>query len=232
MGRTPKVFRLGFHAVLLGIATLLVGASPAQAGVLDNPVSCNSHVFEKPFLRWEEPVPFDYVLAPDGGFERRAQNWQLTGRARVVRGNESFRVHRRADSRSLYLPPGSEATSPAMCAGVEYPTLRLFARNRSGGATAILKVEMAFQLNNEVTWVQLLPLLGRDPVTKLPILGGDLTASTRWDPTLPMVLPSAFLIPATLSENPPTAAIAFRFTPQGDADWWIDDAYVDPYRKY
>jgi hypothetical protein len=220
----PKVFRLTFHVVLLGIAALLFGASPAQAGPLvDQAVSCDSYVFEQPFAQWEA-VPFDYVLAPDGGFERRALGWQLTGGARVVRGNEKYYVHRRADAHSLYLPAGATATSPAMCAGVEYPTLRLFARNR-GSNVSILNVEMLYEdLLGKVQSVPLLPLLESGG------LGSTLTASSRWEPTLPMVLPSAFLLPATLSSN--TAAIAFRFSPQGNADWSIDDAYVDPYRRY
>jgi len=223
MSFTPKVFRLVFHAVLLGVATLLVGASTAQAGPLvSQAVPCDSYVFEQPFAQWET-VPFDYVLAPDGGFERRASGWQLTGGARVVRGNEKYYVHRRADTRSLHLPAGSTATSPAMCAGVEYPTLRLFARNR-GSNVSILNVNMLYEdLTGAVQSVPMLPLLDSGGLSTL-------TASSRWEPTLPIVLPSAFLLPPTLSGD--TAAIAFRFSPQGNADWWIDDTYVDPYRKY
>jgi hypothetical protein len=25
--------------------------------------------------------------------------------------------------------------------------------------------------------------------------------------------------------------VAFRFTPQGQGKWWIDDVYVDPHRR-
>ena len=228
MSPKPKVSRLAFHAFLLGVAVLLVGAPTAQAGVLDNPVGCDTYLLERPFLRWENPVAFDYARVPDGGFEHRARDWQLTNGARVVRGNESYYVNRRTDSLSLYLPAGSEAISPAMCAGVEYPTLRLFTRNK-GGSTPTLKVEMAYELAGNVVWVELLPLLG-PPETGQPFVGTALTADKRWGPTLPMVLLTALSVPLGTTEG--TSVIAFRFSPQGNADWWIDDAYVDPYRHY
>jgi hypothetical protein len=231
MSLKPSLRGAALCAALLGSTALLLGAPAAQAGLADQMVSCDSYTFEQPFLRWEEPLLLDYVLAPNGGFERRAQDWQLSDRARVVRGNEKYYVHGRADSHSLWLPAGSTATSRAMCAGVEYPTLRLFARNR-GGATAILNVEMLYEVNNQLRSVQLLPLLGVNPTTGLPVRDTAVTAGRQWEPTLPLVLPVALkVLLGTISDEP--TAIAFRFTsPQGGGDWYIDDTYVDPYRHY
>jgi hypothetical protein len=238
MSFTPSRSRAACFAVFLGSAAFLLGAPSAQAGPLvDQAVSCDSYTFQKPFAQWEDPLPFDYVLAPDGGLERRARNWQLSGGARVVNGNERYYVNRRADIRSLYLRAGSSATSPAMCAGVTYPTLRMFARVQ-GSSASTLKVEMLYEdSTGAAPPVPLQPFLGWDGVLGQPILDNALTASSRWNPTLPMALPTALLLPATLSpwqdpDHPGTAAIAFRFTPQGSATWWIDDVYVDPYRRY
>jgi hypothetical protein len=221
MSLTPSRLRAVFCTALLGSAALLLGlsASAAQAGPLvDQAVSCDSYVFEQPFVRWENPLVFNYVLAPDGGFERRARGWQLIGGARSVHGNESYYVNRRTDSHSLFLPAGSSAVSPAMCAGVDYPTLRMFSRKK-GSAPLGLDVEMLYEN----------PLIP-DVVQSVHLLPALTYSESRWAPTLPMVLPTGFTLPATLSGN--TAAIAFRFTPLDDASSWIDDVYVDPYRRY
>ena len=66
----------------------------------------------------------NYKLAPGGSFEGGAGPGAL-GRASMVSGNEPWKVHARADKRSLKLPPGATATSPVMCVGIEHPTLRL-----------------------------------------------------------------------------------------------------------
>jgi hypothetical protein len=205
---------IGSLRIALLAATLFIaGTSTAQAGVLaDSAVSCTSYVLEQPFAQWE-PVPFDYVLAPNGGFERRDSDWTLSGRARVVRGNETYYVHRKRDSHSLWLPRGSQATSRAMCVGIDYPTLRMFAENRGDGAST-LEVEVLFEVNNQV---QTLPI-------------ALLTTASTWAPTQPIPVGANILVP-NLPDN--RAAVEFRFTPlDSNGDWRIDDVYVDPYRRY
>jgi len=195
---------------VLTVAATAFAAPPAHGGPLaESAVSCDSYVLEQPFLQFLDP--FEYVLAPKGTFERGASGWTLTGRARVVSGNETYYVHGSGERRSLSLRPGSSATSPAMCAGLEYPTLRMFAVNRRS-ALSTLQVEVLFE-----------DALGE--VQSLPI--ALLTASRSWEPTVPMPV-VANLLPL-LPEN--RTAIAFRFSPQDAVgDWRIDDVYVDPYR--
>jgi hypothetical protein len=213
---------------LLAFAALALVPSAASAGTLvDTAVSCDSYSLEQPFLRWDDT--FNYVLAPDGTFERRARGWTLSGRARVVPGNERYYVHRSGESRSLYLPSGSSATSPSMCVGIEYPTLRTFALNRRA-AVSILKVEVLFEAS-QVDCLTSVGLLGAgsgvfsNGICRLPI--GLLTGSRIWDVTVPMPV-LANLLPL-LPDN--RTAVAFRFSPQDAAgDWRIDDVYVDPYR--
>jgi hypothetical protein len=190
----------------------LAFATPSNAGVLvGTATDCNSYILEQPFVRWADPA--NYTLAPQGTFEHGTREWQLTGGARVVRDNERYFVHRRGETRALWLPAGSSATTRAMCAGIGEPTLRFFARNARGNLSQ-LQVEVLFEDS-----------LGQ--VLALPI-GAALSASSRWEPTLPLPV-VANLLPLLPDQR---TAIAFRFTPLDDSGAWrIDDVYLDPYRS-
>lgn len=195
----------------------------AQAGVLvDSAVGCDSYRFEHPFERWADP--FEYVLVPDGTFERRARGWQRTAGARLVYDNERYFVHRRGERLSLRLRGNSVATSPAMCVQASvvnpalYPTIRFFVRN-TGAANATLKVEVLFEDIDQNIQVA--------PVGPQFLL----TGFTQWQPTDPiLVVPN--LLPNLGDPLSGQSAVAFRFSPQGGGgDWRIDDVYVDPYRS-
>jgi hypothetical protein len=201
--RFPKI-RL---SLLTAVGACLFLAPAAQAGpVLASATDCDAQVLEQPFLPWADPA--SYVLAPGGTFESADSGWSLSGGAAVADGNESFNAHGAGEVASLALPAGSSATSRSMCIGVEHPTLRLFAR-RGGGGT--LKVEVLF------TDAQGTP-------RALPI--NYVTGTGAWQPTAAMPIFVNFAVPAG-----DKTAVAFRFTPQGGADWRIDDVYVDPYRS-
>src|SRR5215210_5853282 len=106
-------------------------ASPASAGILTvSATDCADAGLTQPFKRWNDSDY--YKLVKSGSFEGGATGWQLNGGASVVSGNESFYVGGSTNSRSLKLPAGSSAVSPAVCVGVREPTLRLFARRNSG----------------------------------------------------------------------------------------------------
>jgi hypothetical protein len=208
---------------LLVLGSITLCPSPAGAGTLvDTATNCHTYTFEQPFARWADQ--FEYVLSPDGGFERRARRWTLTGSARVVPGNETYRVHRRSDSRSLSLRGTSSATSPSMCVGLEYPTLRAFALNRRS-LLSTLRVEVLFEDPVGTGCLASGGILGSGDICSLTI--GLLTASSSWEPTVPLPV-VANLLPLLPGNR---TAVAFRFSPQGAAgDWRIDDVYVDPYR--
>jgi hypothetical protein len=153
-----------------------------------------------------------YVLAPDGGFENGADDWNLRGGADVVRGNESFYVGDDEDRRSLELEAGESARSPVTCVGIERPTVRFFARRTSGWVLSMLKVEVLYNgLDGELRTVALAPVA---------VLG------TGWQPTLPLPV-VANLLPNVSGEQ---SVIALRFTALSGS-WRIDDVYVDPYAK-
>jgi hypothetical protein len=195
-------------AALTGLAVLATSAS-AQAGVLvSSATNCDTQVLEQPFLRFADPA--SYVLAPSGTFERDMDAWTLTGGASVVSGNEPFFVHAPGEASSLSLPPNSSATSAPMCVGIEHPTLRLLARNR-GGLLSTLQVEVLFE--DAAGNTQALPI-------------GALLGGSAWKPTLPMPV-VVNLLPLLPGEH---TAVAFRFS-TGNANWQIDDVYVDPYRS-
>jgi hypothetical protein len=195
--------------IVVAAAAALAAAAPAQAGLLvSSATNCDEQVFERPFLRWADPA--NYVLAPSGTFEDGAASWSLTGGASVVSGNESYYVHGAGESSSLAVPPGSSATSAAMCVGVEHPTLRLFARN-TGFLLSTLKVEVLFED-------------AAGGVHSLPI--GLLVGGSQWQPTVAMPI-VVNLLPLLPGER---TAVAFRFSASG-GNWKIDDVYVDPYRS-
>ena len=198
----------------LALCASLALAAPAQAGSFgDSATSCDGRTAEQPFKRWLDPM--HYVLAPNGDLERGAAQWKLTGGAKVVDGNETFYVGGARDSKSLYLPAGSSATTRAMCVQLLHPTLRYFAKNQGTFVLSSLLVEALIEN----------PLTGQ--VLTLP--AGVHTGGKSWHPSLPGLVLADFL--SVLGEDG-ELAVAFRFKPIGlGAKWQIDDVYVDPFRN-
>jgi hypothetical protein len=197
----------------LALATLLTVASPARAGLVDDltGATCPGQVVERPFVPFADPLP--YTLVPGGGFEAGEPAWTLAGGAAVVDGNEPFDLHGEDDARSLELPPGASATSPAMCIGLLHPTLRHVARNR-GGLLSRLDVEVLFA--DSAGRLRAVPLL--------PVIG----VPGAWAPTLPTPL----VVNAATPLVDDLRQVALRFSvPERAGTWQVDDVYVDPYRK-
>jgi hypothetical protein len=207
MRRLPRTL----IATAAALTTLTAAAAPAaDAGMLVSTAqSCEAQTFSKPFSRWGDLA--NYTPVPGGAFEAGQVQWAMTGGAKVVSGNESFKVRSSTDSRSLYLPQGATATSPSICVGLSEPTLRWFQKQASLlGLTGAMTVEVLFE--NSLGQVMALPI------------GAGLLNST-WQPSLPGVV-IANLLPL-LPDN--KTAVAFRFRAVL-GNWWVDDAYVDPYR--
>jgi hypothetical protein len=194
-------------------AVALVSATTAQlARTASTPSAtgvCAGQAFSQPFLPWLDPA--SYTLAPSGALESTS-GWTLSGGAKLVSGNESFRVHSSTDSHSLSLPSGSSATTKAMCVGTLYPTLRLFTVN-SGSLLSTLKVEAIFPT-----------ALG-----KVTVPLGVLPGLSKWQPTLPLAYLANFTTLPVMTNG--TTTVQFRFTPLGSGSGFrIDDVYVDPYK--
>ena len=205
----PAAIRPRLGAVTFALSAILalaIGASAAPAASTATAATC-SGAAEQPFLPWVDPA--SYTLAPGGDFEAKTA-WRLAGGAKVITGNEPFRVHGKTDSKALSIPAGGSATTSAICVGLGHPTLRLFAVG--GNTVSTLKVEVIYKT-----------ALG---VVTQPV--GLVLAQGAWAPTLPM----AFLANATglLSLDGLTSSVQFRFTALGSAGWTIDDVYVDPWK--
>jgi hypothetical protein len=196
------------RATLIAAAAALLGlgagaATPASSHAALG-VACPDPTFQ-PFQPWSDGS--SYAFASNGGFENGAYGWTLSGDARVVAGNEKFHVHNAADSHSLRLGAGSSATSPPMCIGLFSTKMRFFLANRSG-ADARLHVQAVYRGG----FGQVLGLAD----------AGTLSAGSEWQPSSRFVMLGG-LAPLL------TSSVSFRFTPVGaNADWRIDDLYLDP----
>jgi hypothetical protein len=205
-----SIKRLVSALVTAGAATMAL-AAPAHAGVLVSSAKdcADQGASARVFQRWLDPA--QYVPAPGGNLESAA-GWDLDRGARVVAGNEPWKVGGKTHGNSLLLPAGSSATTGTMCVGLEHPTLRFFAKRTSGTLLNPLIVEVQFE--------------GLGGLLKsLPI--GVVLAGGQWQPTLPSLV-VANLLPLLPGAQTP---VRFKFTPVGRANWQIDDVYVDPWRS-
>jgi hypothetical protein len=196
-------------ALAAAASTMVVGvlAPAANAGILSvDPSSCGDDPTTQPFAQFGDGA--DYTLVPGGTFENGQPGWTLSGDATVVDGNESYYANDANDQSSLSLPPGSSATSPAMCTSIYRPTLRFFVRN-TGSKWSNLRVEVLYR-----------GLLGN-----LSVLQLGLITSSNWSPSMRMPI-----IASLISSLPgQSTSLAFRFSPTGGSgNWSIDDVYVDP----
>ncbi len=197
----------------IALAALSFGAVSANAGVLvGSAPSCDGQPLSTPFQPWLDFA--SYTPLSGGDFESSAAGWSLGGGAAVANGSESFNVAG-PGQKSLTIPSGGSATSPAICVGLEHPTIRFFAKRNSGGLLGLstMRVDVLFENN-----------LGL--ISSLPI--GVVLPSNSWAPTLPMTV-IASLLPLLPGEYTP---VQFRFTPLLGGNWSVDDVYVDPYGRH
>ena len=198
---TKPIMRPILAAAAAALALAVPGA--AQASTLDGLSGCPGDTTTAAFARWLDPG--QYVQAPDGGFERGGVGWTFAGGAGVVAGNEPFGIDG-GGTRSLRIPAGGSAITPATCVGIGSPTLRFLAR--SGG---LLPLQVSVRLAGTGLW---LPVL-------VPVL-----ATGSWQPTLPLpFLANALALPTSTG----TTHVQFRFAAVGAA-WSVDDVDVDPYK--
>jgi hypothetical protein len=188
-----------------------IAAPAANAGLLVSTAeSCDTQQFSNPFSRWGDGA--DYTPVPGGDFEVGSKGWTLSGGAKLVSGNETYKVGGSTDARSLQIPAGGVATSPAMCVGLTEPTIRWFQKQSSLlGLTGAMTVSVLTETS-----------LGL--VVETPVGAGLL--NTSWSPSLTGVILTNLL--PLLPDN--KTAVAFRFRAV-TGTWTVDDVYVDPYQR-
>jgi hypothetical protein len=189
------------------VAVLAIGPASAHAGLLTTGPASSCDAASQPFQPWGDNA--NYILVPGGSFESGAPAWKLTGGASIAAGNEPFYVRARGDSRSLYLPNGSSATSPTVCFDFGDWHMRFFTRNK-GTSRSSVKVDVL--VPNALGLVSVLD-------------GGSVRADGTWDPT-PRV--------STLLTNVGglvgvTRAVAFRLRATSGASR-VDDVFLDPFK--
>ena len=187
---------------LVSVAAVAAMVAPAPANALlglGNP--CGEQM-SQPFAQFGDNS--SYTLIPGGSFESGATAWSLKGGAAVVDGNEPFAD---SGSHSLYLPAGSSATSPFMCAGTLSPTLRVY------GFSSTTNTALSVQI------------LAKNIFGLLTVLNVGIVypGQTSWAPTS-----SALFLQSLGALLTNTTSIAFRFAPV-NGSWTIDDTYVDPF---
>lgn len=199
-------------AAVTTVVALAAGATTADAGLLvASAPDCQAQSLSRTFLPWWDIA--NYTALSGGDFEGAGDGWSMTGGAALAGGNESFDVGGTDDARSLSLPAGASATSPAICVGLSHPTIRFFNKRQSGGwlSLASVRVDVLFETST-------------GSVASLPI--GFAGSGGSWQPTSQMLV-VANLLPLLPGEQTP---VAFRFTAQG-ADFSVDDVWVDPYSR-
>jgi hypothetical protein len=190
---------------VLGVLCALVFPVGARAA-LDG-TGCPAQPVSQPFTPWMDPGW--YTFLPDGGFEAGGAGWTVGAPASVVAGNEPYHVHAAGDARSLQLPAGASAVSPAVCIAAAHPAVRFFVRN-TGSLASQLTVDVLFA--------------GPDG-TPQSLRIGRLTATASWRPS--PVLPIGVNLLSPLG----TQQIRLRFGAGQSGSWSVDDVYLDPYGK-
>jgi hypothetical protein len=192
-------------ALLCAVGCLAAVPASSGAALLGPSTACDGRPLSRPFTPWLDLAT--YEQAPNGGFENGLTGWTTTGGAAVVAGNEPWTVAGAGDTHALSLPAGSSATSSTVCAGLGYPTVRLF--SKGGWLLRGLRVEVLYRDTSGIL---------------RSALPGVVVGSSRWQPTLPVL---------TLSGLPllTGSQIAIRLTAVGAA-FTVDDVYVDPYSRH
>jgi hypothetical protein len=203
---TKGLIRRGALAAFAATMAVAALAAPAHAGILTmSAKNCDDGPLTQPFRPWGDNA--NYKLVSGGALESAPAGWSLRGGARIVSGNEPWKVRSAADSRSLLLPAGSSATTAPVCVGLAEPTLRFFAK-KNKGLLSTLAVSV---------WVK--TSLGLE----VPVPIGLILGNGTWKPTH-QILMIANLLPLLPGDRTP---VAFTFTPVL-GEWQIDDVYVDP----
>jgi hypothetical protein len=216
---------------LAALAALGAAAAPTAGAAKSSDSDCGNPAGSKIFSQFGDQK--NYFLAPDGGFEGGGDGWGLNDGAAVVDGNESFDLNAAGDAKSLSLPAGSSATSPAVCVTRKHPQFRFVAK-RTPAPAAAAKGSTRQPASSRGTRppaprlrVEIVYLNGKGH--KKTRTAAKLRAGQEWKATRKIAIATGR---ATGRGRHKTGDIQIRFTPIGGAaDWQIDDLYVDPHAR-
>jgi hypothetical protein len=196
-------------ALTVASASMAIAAPSAQA--YGNALGCNGRSMSQAFKSWFDVS--SYFRLSNGGFESGTSDWQLSGGAAIVSGNEPWKVAGSNDANSLKIPAGGTAESRTLCVSMGEDTIRLFVKNAKVSGS-ILHVEAKVR-NPSNGWVA---------QTAFDV-NGDASPS-GWSPTMILILPN-------LLNGSGQQELTLTFTTRGTAaTWYIDDVFVDPFKSY
>jgi hypothetical protein len=203
--------RRALIAAITAMAMTGAFAAPASAGILTvSETNCGDETLTKPFAQFGDQA--NYKLVSGASFENGTTGWTLRGGAKVVKGNEPWKVGGSSHAKSLVLPSGSTAISPVSCVGLAEPTLRFFVKKNRAPLLGISTLAVSVHVKTSLGLT-------------VPVPIGVVLANGQWKPS-PRMLIVANLLPLLPGDRTP---VAFQFTPVL-GDWQIDDVYVDPAR--
>jgi hypothetical protein len=195
------IVRLGIASAVIALA--LTSATVARADLLPGLLGGNCGSTSTVFAPWGDFA--SYYFGTNGGFESGTSGWSLPRGAQVVAENEPFAVHETDDHQSLAIPAGGSTTTPSLCYGVLYPSIRFFAKSTSGESGYIsVRVKVRSVLG-------LLTVLD----------GGRLTVGPDWSPT-----EAHLQLGAALASLVGAKSMQVELVPSTGVQ--IDDFYVDP----
>ncbi len=174
-------------------------AAPSATTTTTTTSTCPAVTSSSAFAQWGDLAP--YFLAPGGSMEN-ATLWPGSGS--FIADNDPFRLSG-AGVQSLRLLNGQAATSPWVCQGSTYPTMRFMVRN-VGSASAKLNV-----------------IMYRSGIP-IGVNIATISATSAWAPSPIVTLPTG-LLPDGVTI--PKIELAFVATGTG-ADFRIDDVFIDP----
>jgi hypothetical protein len=192
---------------LTGLLALLAGLAipAANAGLLGTGTSTYCESASMVFLPWSDKS--NYMLTPGGSFEESTTIWKLSGGAKVISGNEPYYIHSKRDSRSLYMPAGSSATTPTMCFAPGDWHMRFMGRSPSNSSA----IRVTVMVNSLLGLVSILD-------------GGTVSNNGTWKPSA-----KVGLLLTNVTSLLTTKAISLRFTATSGTSQ-IDDVYLDPFK--
>jgi hypothetical protein len=184
----------------LGAAMMALAVAAPAASAATGP--CAARSFSTIFSAFGDTAL--YTLIPGGDLEAGAAGWALSAGAKVAPGSSSIKLGARLGARSLELPAGATATTPAICVERGYPSFRFVARSLVAGR-GWLRVEVIYGPDRKV----------KDAGTYAPFFA--------WAPSPVLRLQEGlFDVKAGSSGE-----VRFRFTASGGTVR-VDDVYVDP----
>jgi hypothetical protein len=193
----PAMFKRGV-LVLVAAAIAAIVAVPGGKAAL----ACSGSL--QPFSQFGDKN--DYFAFSNNGFESGTTGWKLAN-AFVSGGNEPWAVNGGGSS-SLTIGPGGSVSGPKVCAALNAPGWRMFAK--SNGANGPLQAQVVFYgLLGNITGI-------------LNFTSFSPSGYGTWQPS--GNVPSALALPIL------TYAAQLRLTSTATSGTWqVDDVFVDPF---